>query len=64
MEWSPEGKLSSQSIHQFGSATSDENSPHYNDQAELFATHQMKPVWMTLEDIKLNLEKSYRPGEE
>ena len=64
VEWSPEGKLSSQSIHQFGSATSDENSPHYNDQAELFATHQMKPVWMTLEDIKLNLEKSYRPGEE
>jgi len=64
VEWSPEGKLSSQSIHQFGSATSDENSSHYNDQAELFATHQMKPVWMTLEDIKLHLEKSYRPGEE
>lgn len=64
VEWSPEGEVSSQSIHQFGSATLDEKSPHYDDQAKLFATHQMKPVWITLEDIKLNLEKSYRPGEE
>jgi hypothetical protein len=30
----------------------------------LFAKHQMKPVWMDLEDIKLNLESSYRPGKE
>ena len=26
--------------------------------------HEMKPVWMKLEDIKLNLEKAYRPGKE
>ena len=64
VEWSPEGKVSAQSIHQFGAATLDENSRHYDDQAKLFATHQMKPVWMTLDDIKLNLEKSYHPGEE
>ena len=64
VEWSPEGKVAAQSIHQFGAATLDENSRHYDDQAKLFATHQMKPVWMNLDDIKLNLEKSYRPGEE
>jgi penicillin amidase/acyl-homoserine-lactone acylase len=64
VEWSPEGEVSSQSIHQYGTATQDETSPHYGDQAKLFAKHQMKPVWMKLEDIKLNLEKSYRPGEE
>ena len=64
VEWSSEGEVSAQSIHQFGSATLDKNSPHYDDQAKLFAKHQMKPVWMKLEDIKLNLEKSYRPGEE
>ncbi len=64
VEWDTEGHVSAQSIHQFGSATQDTNSVHYKDQAELFAKHQMKPVWMNLEDIKLNLEKSYRPGEE
>ncbi|MDP6338831.1 MAG: acylase [Candidatus Marinimicrobia bacterium] len=64
VEWDTEGNVSAQSIHQFGSATRDTNSVHYDDQAKLFAKHQMKPVWMTLEDIKLNLEKAYRPGEE
>ena len=64
VEWDPDGNVSAQSIHQFGSATQDTNSIHYNDQAKLFAKHKMKPVWMSLEDIKLNLEKAYRPGQE
>jgi penicillin amidase/acyl-homoserine-lactone acylase len=64
VEWDPDGKVSAQSIHQFGSATTDTSSIHYDDQAKLFAKHQMKPVWMDLEDIKSNLERSYRPGEE
>ena len=64
MEWDPDGNVFAQSIHQFGSATQDSNSIHYDDQAKLFAKHQMKPVWMDLEDIKLNLESSYRPGKE
>jgi len=64
VEWDPEGNVSAQSIHQFGSATQDSNSVHYDDQAKLFAKNQMKPVWMSLENIKLNLESSYRPGEE
>ena len=64
VEWSPEGKVSSQSIHQYGSATSDSNSVHYNDQAPLFSINKMKPVWMNIKDIKLNLLKSYSPGGE
>jgi acyl-homoserine-lactone acylase len=64
VEWDTEGNVSAQSIHQFGSATNDTNSIHYDDQAKLFANHQMKPVWMNLEDIKLNLQKTYRPGKE
>ena len=64
VEWDPDGNVFAQSIHQFGSATQDSNSIHYDDQAKLFAKHQMKPVWMDLEDIKLNLESSYRPGKE
>ena len=64
VEWDLDGNVSAKSIHQFGAATQDTNSIHYDDQAQLFARHQMKPVWMKLEDIKLNLERSYRPGEE
>ena len=64
VEWDTKGNVFAQSIHQFGSATQDQNSVHYDDQAKLFAKHKMKPVWMKLEDIKLNLEKAYHPGQE
>jgi len=40
------------------------NSPHYSDQAELFARNEMKPVAFTEEDIARHLIRSYRPGEE
>jgi acyl-homoserine-lactone acylase len=33
ISWDAEGNLRSHSIHQYGSATLDENSPHYADQA-------------------------------
>jgi penicillin amidase/acyl-homoserine-lactone acylase len=54
----------SRSIHQYGSATLDETSPHYADQSPLFARRQMKPVWLDEADIRANLESEYRPGEE
>jgi len=59
-----DGGVSSQSIHQYGSATLDENSPHYADQSPLFAERRMKPVWLDEADIRANLEREYRPGEE
>ena len=62
VEWSPNGQVSSKSIHQYGSSTLDENSPHYSDQAHLFAKNEMKPIWINLKDIKLNLWKSYSPN--
>lgn len=62
--WDSTGAVWSQSIHQFGSATQDESSPHYSDQALLFAQRKLKPVWMDLTDIKANLERAYRPGRE
>ena len=64
VEWSPSGEVQSQSIHQFGASTLDPHSPHYNDQSYLFSKNEMKPIWINLKDIKLNLWKSYSPGGE
>ncbi|MGA7713462.1 MAG: acylase [Rhizomicrobium sp.] len=61
--WDKNGKLSSQSIHQFGSATLDERSPHYADQSPLFVRMQLKPVWFTEDELKGHIEADYRPGE-
>ncbi len=63
MDWDRSGKLTSKSIHQFGSATLDESSPHYADQAPLFAAHKTKPVWFTEAQLKGHVERDYRPGE-
>lgn len=64
VSWDENGEVSSKSIHQFGSATLDDTSPHYADQAPLFAKRQMKPVWMDEADIRANLEREYSPGQE
>ncbi len=62
--WDRDGQVNSLSIHQYGSATLDAASPHYADQAPLFAETRMKPVWLDEDDIRANLEREYRPGEE
>jgi acyl-homoserine lactone acylase PvdQ len=62
--WDREGNVHARSIHQYGSATLDETSRHYADQAPLFARHQLKPVWFDEAEIRAHLEREYRPGEE
>ena len=62
VEWDKAGKLSSRSIHQFGSATLDEASPHYADQVAMFAAGKTKPVIFNRADLKGQIERSYRPG--
>ena len=63
VEWDRNGKLSSESVHPFGSATLDTSSPHYADQSPLFVGMKTKPVWFTREELEGHVEESYRPGE-
>lgn len=49
-------------IHQFGSATLDASSPHYADQAPIFAAEEWKTPAMTLESVLAQATRDYRPG--
>ncbi len=63
VEWDREGRVHSRSVHPFGSATLHPASPHYADQAALFARCELKPVWLEEAEIRAHLEREYRPGE-
>ncbi len=61
--WDRAGHLTSQSIHQFGAATSRPGSPHYADQTPLFAAERTKPVWFTEAELAGHIAEHYAPGE-
>ena len=62
VEWGKDGGVRSESVHQFGSATLDKNSPHYSDQAPLFAAKRFKPVPFDRAAVMAAAVKTYRPG--
>ena len=64
VNWDAAGKVHSQSIHVYGSATANKSSKHFADQAPLFVERKLKPVWMDEKEIRRHLEREYRPGEE
>lgn len=61
-EWAQDGTRALRTIHQFGAATLDETSPHYADQAPLYAAEEWKTPAMTLEDLLAEATRDYRPG--
>ena len=61
--WAPDGTVRSESLHQYGAATLDDTSPHYADQAPLFAERRLKKVYYEEAEIRSHLEAEYRPGE-
>lgn len=62
VQWDKAGRLSSESVHQFGSATQDQRSPHYADQVPLFTAMKTKPVLFTEAQLKGHVREDYQPG--
>jgi len=62
VSWDRDGLVSSDAIHQFGSATLDESSPHFNDQMEMFVSHQERKVLFERKELEKKMEHRYQPG--
>ena len=45
-----------------GGVSGDPASPHFNDQAKLYAEGRFKDVWFYRADIEKNAERTYHPG--
>ena len=56
VEWNKDGYARSESIHQYGSATRDNKSTHYNDQALLFSQNKLKKTSIYIDDILENFK--------
>ena len=64
VQWDKQGQVHSESVHQFGAATLDKASPHYADQAPLFAERRFKPVPFDRAAVLKDGVRTYRPGRE
>lgn len=61
-DWSGSRDVEIKTIHQFGAATLDENSPHYADQASVFAAEEWKTPPMQLDALLEEATADYRVG--
>jgi acyl-homoserine-lactone acylase len=63
ISFAEDGSVTSRAVHQFGSATLDEDSPHHADQAPSFAAARLRPVPFTDEELAVAAVVTYRVGE-
>lgn len=61
-DWDENGDVDIQTIHQYGSATQDYTSPHFADQAELFAREGFKRPALALDELLKEATRDYQPG--
>ncbi len=63
VSWDQEtGEQSAKVVHQFGSATLDQESPHYVDQAGLFVKEQWREATFDIDKIRAKATRSYSIG--
>ena len=61
VEWDDNGQQTAWVINQFGSNPSQPKSPHYADQAKLFAREEMRTALLTKEQVLANAVRRYHP---
>ena len=62
VSWDKSGLVHSEAIHQFGSATLDQSSDHYDDQSKMFVNHEHRKVSFNRRDLIVDVSRIYRPG--
>jgi acyl-homoserine-lactone acylase len=64
VEWDAAGQQRARVISPYGSASLDATSPHYADQAPLFAGEQWREALLTRAAIEADATRRYRPGKD
>ncbi len=59
--WDEDGLVSSEAGHQYGSATLDKSSPHYNDQMQTFVEQKERKVLFNRSDLDGQVTQRYHP---
>ncbi len=62
VSWDADGQQEAKVLHQFGSATLDETSKHYADQAALFVKEQWREATFDIEKIRSQAANTYNVG--
>lgn len=61
VEWDSNGLQTADVLHQFGTATLDETSQHYADQAPLFAAKKWRQALLKIDEARAEATRTYSP---